>query len=92
MLLSGKVILDVTHNNVVKKAFFDNKAGKTRDLWLHRKGAAPAEVGSCVVIPGSRGAFSYLVEPQGDQEVLQNGGFSLAHGAGKILRFLPISC
>lgn len=25
-------------------------------------------------------------------EVLQNGGFSLAHGAGKILRFLPISC
>lgn len=43
MLLSGKVILDVTHNNVVKKAFFDNKAGKTRDLWLHTGGNGSTE-------------------------------------------------
>ena len=47
--------------------------------WLHRKGAAPHDCGP-VVIPGSRGALSYLVEPTGDGE---NSGFSLAHGAGR---------
>ena len=47
--------------------------------WLHRKGAAPADRGPAL-IPGSRGSFSYLVEPTG-------GGwktaYSLAHGAGR---------
>jgi RNA-splicing ligase RtcB len=38
------------------------KDQKKISLWLHRKGAAPSDVGP-VVIPGSRGAFSYLVQP-----------------------------
>lgn len=47
--------------------------------WLHRKGAAPATEGP-LVIPGSRGAMSYLVEPTGDGA---RSGYSLAHGAGR---------
>ena len=47
--------------------------------WLHRKGAALSDAGP-VVIPGSRGARSYLVLPVGDGE---HCGFSLAHGAGR---------
>ena len=50
-----------------------------RSLWLHRKGAAPADRGP-LVIPGSRGTFSYLVEPRGDGA---SHAWSLAHGAGR---------
>jgi len=47
--------------------------------WLHRKGAAPSTEGP-VIIPGSRGAFTYVVTPKraGDKSA-----FSLAHGAGR---------
>jgi release factor H-coupled RctB family protein len=48
-------------------------------LWLHRKGAAPSDRGP-LVIPGSRGTFSYLVQPCGDGA---SHGWSLAHGAGR---------
>lgn len=48
-------------------------------LWLHRKGAAPADRGP-LVIPGSRGSLSYLVAPTGDGETSLR---SLAHGAGR---------
>lgn len=46
--------------------------------WLHRKGAAPADQGP-VVIPGSRGDYSYVVEPVASDASL----WSLAHGAGR---------
>ena len=47
---------------------------------LHRKGAAPSDQG-LVVVPGSRGALSYLVAPlaTAPQEAL----WSIAHGAGR---------
>lgn len=49
--------------------------------WLHRKGAAPADRGP-VVIPGSRGSLSFLVQPAaGRGDAL----WSLAHGAGRKL-------
>ena len=48
-------------------------------LWLHRKGAVPADRGP-VVIPGSRGTLSYLVQPHTPSELSL---FSLAHGAGR---------
>ncbi|HSP79542.1 MAG TPA: RNA ligase RtcB family protein, partial [Myxococcaceae bacterium] len=51
---AGRRVLDVCHNSVTPKDF----DGRTR--WLHRKGAAPSDAGP-VVIPGSRGALSYLV-------------------------------
>jgi release factor H-coupled RctB family protein len=51
-------------------------------MWLHRKGAAPADVG-LVVIPGSRGHFSYLVQPTLAAPQTEDAAFSLAHGAGR---------
>jgi len=68
--LSGRCCLDIVHNCVCA-----HKGG-----WLHRKGAAPANQG-LVVIPGSRGDFSYLVEPV--PERAEEALSSLAHGAGR---------
>ena len=64
----GRRTLDICHNWIER-----------RDTWLHRKGAAPSTQGP-VVIPGSRGAFSYLVAPK---NVSERSAFSLAHGAGR---------
>ena len=53
--------------------------GVRSSAWLHRKGAVATD-GDFVVIPGSRGALSYLVTP------IENGeshAWSLAHGAGR---------
>ncbi|KAG0216508.1 hypothetical protein BGX28_000022 [Mortierella sp. GBA30] len=72
-------ILDIWHNNVEQKII--ESIDPERPCWVHRKGAAPSDRG-LVVIPGSRGHFSYLVMPEGDQE---KNGFSLAHGAGRLL-------
>jgi release factor H-coupled RctB family protein len=48
-------------------------------VWVHRKGAVE-NTGAPVVIPGSRGALSYLVKPIGDGA---GHAWSLAHGAGR---------
>ncbi|MEO1027976.1 MAG: RNA ligase RtcB family protein [Pseudomonadota bacterium] len=66
----GERRLDVCHNMV-------RPAG---EHWLHRKGAAPSDEGP-VVIPGSRGTLSYLVEPI--TEAMDLSLASLAHGAGR---------
>lgn len=94
---TSRCVMDVWHNNVVPKTFSaaslrqpgseEKKQTEVKDeasqtLWLHRKGAAPADMGP-LVIPGSRGAFSYLVQPTTDIETLEHAGFSLAHGAGR---------
>ena len=68
--LDGRRVLDICHNSVTA-----HQGG-----WLHRKGAAPADRG-LVTIPGSRGDFSYLVEPLADQA--NHALHSLAHGAGR---------
>ncbi|HZI16181.1 MAG TPA: RNA ligase RtcB family protein [Myxococcus sp.] len=70
---SGRRVLDVCHNSVTAR----RDGGRTQ--WLHRKGAAPSDEGP-VVIPGSRGALSYLVVPVGDGA---GSAHSLAHGAGR---------
>lgn len=70
----GNVLLDV-HHNFLQQIQMDNETG-----WLHRKGATPADCG-LVLIPGSRGDYSYLVEPCVDKS--HNALFSLAHGAGR---------
>lgn len=68
--LDGRCLLDICHNSVTPHA----------GGWLHRKGAAPADRG-LVTIPGSRGDFSYLVEPLADRA--DTALHSLAHGAGR---------
>ena len=69
----GNAVLDITHNHVIAHHW------QGQDGFLHRKGATPADKG-LVVIPGSRGDYSYLVRPvAGRHEALD----SLAHGAGR---------
>lgn len=68
----GKLVLDLNHN-LVESCKINGIEG-----WIHRKGATPSDRG-LVVIPGSRGDYSYLVSPQ-PSEVCLN---SLAHGAGR---------
>jgi release factor H-coupled RctB family protein len=70
---TGRRVLDVCHNSVISR----DVEGCT--CWLHRKGAAPSDQGP-VVIPGSRGALSYLVLPVGEGSA---SAHSLAHGAGR---------
>ncbi|EKK7717398.1 RNA ligase RtcB family protein, partial [Cronobacter dublinensis] len=69
---TGEPVLDINHNLLAPYTW-----GETQG-WLHRKGATPADLGP-VVIPGSRGDYSYLVQPTGSREALD----SLAHGAGR---------
>lgn len=65
----GARILDSCHNSVVRMG----------DGWLHRKGVSPADRG-LLVVAGSRGHLSALVEPlPGAVDAL----WSVAHGAGR---------
>lgn len=72
---AARPVLDVCHNDV-GVAMVDGCA-----CHLHRKGAAPSDRGP-VVIPGSRGDVSVLVEPVPDR---RDALWSLAHGAGRKL-------
>jgi release factor H-coupled RctB family protein len=69
----GRCVLDVHHNFVAPSAI-GGQAG-----WLHRKGATPSDAGP-VLIPGSRGDHSYLVQPTRE---CHDTLLSLAHGAGR---------
>ena len=64
-------VLDIWHNSLVEK----------EGLYLHRKGVAPADQGP-IVIPGSRGDYTYLVLPINTSI---ESGWSLSHGAGRKL-------
>ncbi|MGO8699094.1 MAG: RNA ligase RtcB family protein [Limisphaerales bacterium] len=67
------LLWDGCHNSITRHGT------NGESVWVHRKGAVSAEGGS-VVIPGSRGALSYLVKPTGDGA---SYAWSLAHGAGR---------
>ena len=69
----GQLILDVPHNTLTETKIGNDK------IWLHRKGAVPTDCGP-VVIPGSRGSLSYLVQPI---ELEDCSLYSIAHGAGR---------
>ncbi|ELR64443.1 Protein RtcB [Photobacterium marinum] len=66
----GEMVLDVNHNLVEPYSLGSG--------WVHRKGATPAEQGM-VMIPGSRGDYSYLVQARPSDTSL----CSLAHGTGR---------
>lgn len=75
------VLTSVTISDKPPGVGFDgNKYLTGTTLWYHRKGAIPAYNGP-VIIPGSRGAHSYLVEPIPENCVKY--GNSLSHGAGR---------
>lgn len=70
---SNRKLLDSIHNSIsIKKC-----NGET--YYIHRKGAAPSDIGY-VVIAGSRGSKSYIVEPMDN---LFEYAFSVSHGAGR---------
>lgn len=71
-------LVDIWHNNVVLREL--NSDGS--QVHLHRKGAAPSDKGR-IVIPGSRGTHSYLVESIDENQ--EFSGYSLAHGAGRAM-------
>lgn len=58
-----------------------NQKGEAKCGWIHRKGATPTNQSDILVIPGSRGTLSYLVEVNRAAE--HGSGYSLAHGAGR---------
>lgn len=68
----GREVLNVHHN------FLEKVIWQEREYWLHRKGASPSTQG-LVIVPGSRGDYSYLVKPMINESLL----YSLAHGAGR---------
>lgn len=73
-------LCDSAHNAIVRAS--PTQAAELglpgRELFLHRKGASPAE-GPCAILPGSRGDHSWLLEPLATSA----SGFSMAHGAGR---------
>lgn len=66
-------IFDIHHNY----AILENHFGE--EVWVHRKGATLAEVGTKGLIPGSQGTASYVVEGLGNSESFN----SCSHGAGR---------
>ena len=68
----GQCVLDL-HHNFIEPVDYQGESG-----WIHRKGATPSDRG-VVVIPGSRGDYSWLVQPTSADV----GLYSLAHGAGR---------
>ncbi|KAJ1305995.1 hypothetical protein OPQ81_010710 [Rhizoctonia solani] len=72
-------LIDVTHNSVTRHRILVSEQGP-QDVWVHRKGAAPADMG-VAPCPGSRGDFSWLLQPVGDGN---DNVHSLPHGAGRL--------
>ena len=67
-----RTILDCHHN-------FVERAGENSSRYIHRKGAVSTLCGP-VIIPGSRGTFTYIVAPCKDTAKSLH---SLSHGAGR---------
>jgi tRNA-splicing ligase RtcB (3'-phosphate/5'-hydroxy nucleic acid ligase) len=63
------------HNHVQSEEHFAQR------LWVHRKGAAPADDGQLGIIPGSMGTHSFHVLGRGCEDAL----CSSSHGAGRRL-------
>lgn len=65
--------LDVIHNDVRAERLGPD------EVWVHRKGAAPAHLDLPTVVLGSRGAPSWIMLGRGSEGALR----SVAHGAGR---------
>lgn len=89
-----QIVYDVAHN--IAKEETHEIDGRVRDLVVHRKGATRAfgsgrievpkkyrEVGQPVLIPGTMGTASYVL--QGTDIAMEETFGSTAHGAGRVL-------
>jgi len=70
-----KEMINIAHNYAAAEEHF----GETR--LVHRKGATRAMKGETGIIPGSQGAFSYIVSGKGEPYSFN----SCSHGAGRVL-------
>ncbi|HQY26657.1 MAG TPA: RtcB family protein, partial [Thermoflexales bacterium] len=52
-----------------------------QEVYVHRKGATPAEAGALGVIPGTMGDIGYVVRGRGNADSLN----SASHGAGRLM-------
>lgn len=68
-------LIDVAHNTIVE----EQQEGLT--LFVHRKGAIPAQKGMLGVVPGSMGTPSFIVEGRGNPASF----CSCSHGAGRAI-------
>lgn len=69
----NRKLLDSTHNAITRKEI------DGEEVFVHRKGAAPSDIGY-VVIAGTRSTKSYIVKPE---EGLYDYCYSISHGAGR---------
>ncbi|CAM2007291.1 RtcB family protein [Acanthopleuribacter pedis] len=67
--VAAPLVYDLPHNITLPRG----------DGWITRKGACPAESGQWVIIPGSMGTASYLLEGLGSERFHA----SASHGAGR---------
>ncbi|MDD3146268.1 MAG: RtcB family protein [Candidatus Riflebacteria bacterium] len=65
--------INIHHNYAAHENHFG------RNVWVHRKGATSARKDQLGIIPGSMGAFSYIVRGLGNPESFT----SCSHGAGR---------
>ena len=80
MIVGGKqnvIRFDEAINIHHNYAALENHNGE--NVWLHRKGATLASVGTKGIIPGSQGTGSFIVEGLGNPESFN----SCSHGAGR---------
>lgn len=68
-------VSELWHNFVEEKMLQNGQK-----VFLHRKGAIPSDKSNLLILPGSRGTKTYLLQPIGNQE---GNGYSIAHGAGR---------
>ncbi|TNJ39237.1 RtcB family protein [Chlorobaculum thiosulfatiphilum] len=74
-----RVVYDVAHN--IAKVETHEIDGQRRQLLVHRKGATRAFVGQPVIIPGSMGTASFVLE--GQAASMRESFGSSCHGAGR---------
>lgn len=73
--LDWSTLIHCHHNHVTRERHGDE------DLWVHRKGALPADENVPGVIPGSMGSRSFHVAGRGEPTALR----SSSHGAGRTM-------
>jgi release factor H-coupled RctB family protein len=79
---SGKCILETCHNSITPVSLPSLKGGKAEEasrFYVHRRGATAADAGP-IVIAGSCGSMTYLVQPV---NAAVETAWSVAHGAGR---------
>lgn len=67
--------VSISHNFVRSEKHFG------QSLWIHRKGAVPADGDTRGIIAGSQGTASYIVQGLGNRESFM----TCSHGAGRVL-------